>query len=241
MCSSHDMNVDVNPVASEQCYLDALEVSLSRERFARYIRAACGDREKAWRLYAWNTAISAAFYGPLQGLEVAFRNAVHRELSRCYGDFWYDNVLSILDASAVERIQFCRASLIRHGTDVAPSRLVASLSFGFWVSLLGKGGRSVAGGKCNYDMTLWRPALFRVFSRGRRSRTEMRNALDGLRLLRNRVAHHEPVFDRNLDDDSDSILQITGWICPYTQAWVRHHSRVPELLADIRGSGAFLF
>ena len=36
-------------------------------------------------LYAWNTAVSAAFYGPLQGLEVALRNAMHRRLAERLG------------------------------------------------------------------------------------------------------------------------------------------------------------
>ena len=61
--------------------IDALETSLSPERMATYVRHAGGDREKAVRLYTWNTAVSAAFYGPLQGLEVALRNAMHRALA----------------------------------------------------------------------------------------------------------------------------------------------------------------
>jgi hypothetical protein len=36
---------------------------------SRYTSVAGADREKAVRLYTWNTAVSAAFYGPLQGLE----------------------------------------------------------------------------------------------------------------------------------------------------------------------------
>ena len=49
--------------------LDEL-AALSRERLGTYLDATGGDREGAIRLYAWNTAVSAAFYGPLQGLEV---------------------------------------------------------------------------------------------------------------------------------------------------------------------------
>jgi hypothetical protein len=32
-----------------------------------YTSVAGADRKKAVRLYTWNTAVSAAFYGPLQG------------------------------------------------------------------------------------------------------------------------------------------------------------------------------
>ena len=56
-----------------------------------YLGATRGNNEKAFRLYTWNTAISGAFYGPLQALEVALRNAMHRQLARRYGTAWYDN------------------------------------------------------------------------------------------------------------------------------------------------------
>ena len=121
--------------------LDELEASLSRERLGTYLDAIGGDREGAIRLYAWNTAVSAAFYGPLQGLEVALRNAMYRGLAERYGEAWYDNRDAGLDRGAMERIAGARTELARDGHGVDPPRIVAALSFGFWVSLLGPGGR----------------------------------------------------------------------------------------------------
>ena len=69
-----------------------------------YLRAVQGDREKALHLYTWNTAISAAFYGPLQGLEVALRNAMHRQLAGRYGAAWYNNPAAGLDTGCLVRI-----------------------------------------------------------------------------------------------------------------------------------------
>ena len=40
------------------------------ERIGTYLQAAQGDRQQALRLYTWNTAICAAFYGPLQAIEI---------------------------------------------------------------------------------------------------------------------------------------------------------------------------
>ena len=82
-------------------FLDALQASLSRERLGTYLDAAGGDQEGAIRLHVWNTAVSAAFYGPLQGLEVALRNAIHRRLSERYGEAWYDNPGAGLDRGAL--------------------------------------------------------------------------------------------------------------------------------------------
>ena len=64
--------------------LDDLEAAVSPERLSTYLTAAGGDRKRALQLYTWNTEMSAAFYGPLQGLEIALRNAIHQQLTRCY-------------------------------------------------------------------------------------------------------------------------------------------------------------
>lgn len=81
----------VNTFAVNNVLLDALEISLWPERMATYLAAVSGDREKALRLYTWNTAASAAFYGPLQGLEVALRNAMHQRLAGVFGSNLFDN------------------------------------------------------------------------------------------------------------------------------------------------------
>lgn len=51
--------------------------------------------ERVWRLYTRNIALSAAFYGPLQGPEIAVCKALHRELTARFGHEWYDNRLTI--------------------------------------------------------------------------------------------------------------------------------------------------
>jgi hypothetical protein len=223
--------------------LDALFAALSPERMATYILAAGGDREKALRLYTWNTAVSAAFYGPLQGLEVALRNALHRELTAAHGPAWYDDPACGLDAGALVRIAAAGDNLRRSGYVVDPPHIVAELPFGFWVSLLGRGGRAPTLGapRRNYEMTLWRPCLHRAFRHARLRRTEAHRPLDYLRTFRNRIAHHEPIFTRHLEADYGSLLTVTGWICPRTREWIEHHSRVEALLGRPRDADDVLF
>ena len=79
------------------------------------------------RLYRWNTATCAAFYGPLQDIEVALRNAMHRELAACYGKEWYDNPAAGLDWGARKRIADARRTALRAGHAVTPPRMVATL------------------------------------------------------------------------------------------------------------------
>ncbi len=244
----HTMNiVDRGSNVNSFCYtdeiLDDLEVFLSRERLGAYLDADREDREGAVRLHVWNTAVSAAFYGPLQGLEIALRNAMNRALGEQYGEAWYDDSCAGFDRGALERIANAKKAELardRHRDD--PHRVVAALSFGFWVSLLGPGGRMAEGCKANYQMTLWRPALRGAFPhRASLTRKQAHRSLNALRRLRNRIAHHEPIFKRNLREDHKQILEIAGWMSPATRAWIEHHSRVPAVLENAKAVGDIRF
>jgi hypothetical protein len=218
----------VNPFIYSPGVINALERALSPERLSTYLAAAGNDPAGALRLYVWNTRISAALYGPLQALEIIIRNAFHRELSAVYGPAWYDNPRLPLTPMAHARVAEAKETVRRTGRPPDPGRIIAELSFGFWERLLTHGPP----GRFNYEMTLWRPALHRAFPNSRRRRVDTHRPLPGLRDLRNRIAHHEPIFSRDLATDHQTILDVIGWICTDTRAWVVHHSEVPAVLAE---------
>ena len=242
MAARHEGVKNVTDVAQRDEFGE-LEASFSSDRMGTYLAASQGDRERAARLYAWNTAVSAAFYGSLQALEVALRNAMHVQLSNRYGSTWYDNAGTGLDGRNRERILGAKRELSRRRVGVRPSRMLAELSFGFWVSLLGPGGRLPnSGTRASYEMTLWRPALRRAFPhRARLIRAQVHRPLDELRILRNRIAHHEPIFARDLTADYEKMLEICGWISPGTRSWLERYSRVRDLLALPRDAETIRF
>jgi len=86
---------------------EALTGAFSTDRLGTYLRVT-GDPVGALRLHGWDTAISAAFYGPLQCLEVAFRNSVSRALTRTYGPTWFDNPHCGFNSGALQRIAEAR-------------------------------------------------------------------------------------------------------------------------------------
>ncbi len=225
--------------------LAELGSTLSPERLSTYLRVVSdGDMEQAACLYVWNVAVSSAFYGVLQGLEVTLRNAMHKRLSAAYGSAWYENRRVGLDDGCMERIQSLKSGMARSdGERIPPAQVVAGLSFGFWVALLGKGGWiSELRRKANYEMSLWRPALRYAFPHRRTlNRKQAHAALDQLRILRNRIAHHEPIFKRDLVDDYRQILKVTGWISPTTSEWLDRHSRVQAILEAPWDSGEVAF
>jgi hypothetical protein len=204
-------------------HINALEITLSPDRFGRYINDVGGDKTGALRRYVFNTAVSEAFYTPLQGLEVSLRNAFNLQLNNAFGADWYaagrvaafEHPLPVMLAEA-------EAELVSQDKAVTQGGVVAELSFGFWVNMLGP----------RYDPSLWRPALRKAFPNRPRGteRKQIGKALNSIRRLRNRVAHHEPILMRNLRRDHRDILDLIAWICPHTAEWVAAHSRVIPIL-----------
>ncbi|HZM84079.1 MAG TPA: hypothetical protein VFC19_50820 [Candidatus Limnocylindrales bacterium] len=76
------------------------------------------------------------------------------------------------------------------------------------------------------------PALRYAFPHllGQGMRHHAHDAIHGLHGLRNRIAHHEPIHDRQLDELHRTALRVVGWICPVTAEWIGQRSTVPGLL-----------
>ena len=98
-----------------------------------------------------------------------------------------------------------------------PGRIVAALTFSFWTSMFSK----------EYE-TLWQTTLHRIGARpGGKSiqRQEFSGPLAPIRVLRNRIAHHEPIIDWNLPKHHGKIIELTGWLSPAAEEWCAAHSR----------------
>ena len=173
-----------------------IEATLSRDRLAVYRQAVGDDLERAIDLYCWNAATAAAFFGPIGVMEVALRNALDRELTRAFTAPWYDDPKFLaVDSTFAQRIQDTKKKIFARGKVAIRSRIIAELSFGFWVNLLrpGPGG--------SYVPSLWGPALSRAF-RPQVKRSFVAGRLDPLLRFRNRVAHHEPIFSLDLGEQT---------------------------------------
>jgi hypothetical protein len=144
-------------------------------------------------LYRWNGRIAGAWV-PLHGLaEVTLRNAIHDAIRIGIGhDDWWNYVR--LDrrtddniVQAIDRVQL--------NYPLTPGRVVAELTLGDWVRLLGTGGRR-DGLAVDYVKSLWRPYFARRFKRAA-DRRAFHTEVERVRVFRNRIAHHEPVLRTN--------------------------------------------
>lgn len=192
--------------------------AMSSARFATYL-AAVGSETAALQLYTWNTAASAAFYGPLQVLEVTLRNAVDARLSVSHGRHWFDDP-QVLRTSESRIVGEVTQQLYDRGKQPTPGAVVAELSYGFWVALFANG----------YDTSIWRTDSHALFRPRVKDRHGLHQTLDRLRTLRNRIAHHEPIFQRNLAEDYKRIRTVVGMLNLPNLRWLDHHSTIDEAL-----------
>lgn len=206
--------------------LDQLELSLSPERLAIYKKLASNDLENAIRLYVWNTAISEALYSPIQGIEVLTRNAFNKCFTSGFGANWYDNPKMRLGINLQQMINKAKEHISRQNKHIHSGTLVPELSLGFWVGLLGR----------HFETHLWRPHLYSVFINAPKPllRNTTHEKFTAIQKLRNRIAHHEPILQRNLIVDYESILDVSRWICPTTAQWIECHSRFYEVFGNIK-------
>jgi hypothetical protein len=126
-----------------------------------------------------------------------------------------------------EGIAVARARARRAGRSEEHGKVVAELSFGFWRYLCTR----------PYQTSLWVPALVTALPHHpaagdpRVIRREVEHRMQQLHFLRNRIAHHEPIHQRNLGRDHGYVLDVAAWICPDTRDWIAGSSRCLSLLA----------
>lgn len=195
----------------------AIQAALSAPRSSTYIHAAGGDPTRAMELYGWNARVSATLMLPAHFAEVVTRNAAADVLEAVYGCGWpwdltFETSLPNPSSgwSPRKEIQTVR----RHQSTTG--KVIAELKFVFWQKLFTK----------RHDVRLWTPHILSAFPAAPAMpaaslRDRIYRDLEALRLLRNRLAHHEPVITRNLLDDLNRMLDLVELRSTDTAAWVR--------------------
>ena len=198
----------------------ALERTISKPRLDKYLIEKNGDLNSSITLYEFNIGISEAFYTPLQSVEVCLRNTIDRCMVDAYGTEWFHNGNAPLSYDAQNEILATYGHL--GGQENVPAgSVVAELKFAFWVGLMGP----------RYDATLWRKALYKGFlTTTGKKRSDVHGRFNAIRRFRNRVAHHEPIFHKDLALAHREIIEAIGWMCRDTKNWTLHLSRVPTVL-----------
>ena len=164
----------------------------------------------ALRLYILNGKVSAAVMIDLHFVEIALRNKFDRELCAKFGQRWYQDpaFLALVDVPTGNILNKAQRDAGKHlpkGIVPFHGKVVAELTFGFWLRLTDS----------RLEHTLWVPALHKAFPRPPK-RSAFNQQLEKLRQLRNRVAHHEPIFHLDLLAARQGIEDACRLLCPHT-------------------------
>ena len=183
--------------------------ALSHARLSNYrsFFGATNDGE-ALGLYRWNDELSAVLFRTISLVEVVLRNQFHLVMSQRYGAVgtqgskdWYAHLaLSSLSKAKIMAITHYKKGhqLLSRVPAPSPDDVVSGLTFGFWPRLLDTAV------DIHQQSLAWGPILVDVLP-GHRQRQasywgklKHRDALfarlDLCNELRNRIAHHEPIW-----------------------------------------------
>lgn len=203
---------------------------ISQRRFSTYLDHYKGSQDHALRLYAWNIELSAAFWGPLAILEVLLRNSMHAQLSKGRQEDWWDTHSVHLMDREDDAVRGTIRKLIKAGNATPTADdVVGASSFGLWVGLLDVG--LARHHKFDYPIALWEPRLKHAFPHlNGVKRKQLHGELNRIRIFRNRVAHHEPIFKGNTALTMDLIAKVAGYIDPAIRDFIVSAHRVDDVL-----------
>lgn len=205
-----------------------VERIISPARLGRFSGTVGGNKNKALRLYIWNSRLCEEFYLPIQIAEISIRNNIHYTLTRRYTEEWYCNTAFVDMLTLKYKSELQRKASERKqakGNDFTVDHVVAGMTFGFWVNLL----------TSRYENLLWQQGMRRSFPSisNETSREAVYQKVNQLRVFRNKVAHHYAIFDRRPAAEYQNIQDIVSWSCNDTLLLMKQVSN-PSRVINMR-------
>jgi hypothetical protein len=218
-----------------------IEDWLTTGRYLKYLRVAGGDHDRALAIYEWNNALAAALFRDISHLEIGLRNAYDRALldhPAIAGGDWLDRDLytdhlfprhmapdnngQMQDKNSTPRANISSARKAcdygQEGSNTPRGKVIAELMFGFWTYLTNN----------LHEKTLWVPALHNAYKPGT-DRPRIHEALTELRDVRNRISHHESVFDRQVEAQHRRVVFVAGHLSTELKDYVADTSKVSDI------------
>lgn len=210
---------------------------LSPKRLSKYVLNTNESDDVVISRYLWNIALAESFFPVIAIFEVVLRNKIYDSVSKNIQMAWVDENTSFIDPVACSIISKVKRDLAQEGKTVTQDLIISNLTLGFWVNLFKK----------TYMPALWtRPNVFSdvfpnfnasgVMDRVAYIRPYLKNILN----LRNRISHHETIYDNpiGIDNIYNDMMQILEYLSLDSLKLVNHVSRFKQVYQD--GSSKFL-
>lgn len=206
------------------------EKVFSGKRMERYFNLYPHDEKRAILHYQCNIQLAEVFYVSLSVLEVTLRNALSRELETMTGrKDWYVIFPTIPGLISLNRYitQASKQISGRHES-ITPSKVIAELTLGFWVSLLNS----------EYERLLWKDLrrAFPYMLKKERQRKNVSAPLNTFRIFRNRVFHNESIcWNLHRVEEIHREMEIVmGWMNKDVPTWLQSIDRFESVCCQIR-------
>lgn len=182
----------------------ALGESMPRARLQSLLVDEDFSSIRAGRLYIENLEISARLWIFFNIFEIYLRNSISDQLLVIFPDqpWWVEP--EFLLSKDRRTINMIRRQIENRKGEVEFGDVIGAISLGFWTDLLSS----------QYHQRLWEKGLFKAFPMYRGKRRDLHTAVERLRKLRNRIAHHEPILNRDLDYDFNLLISLIGYMEP---------------------------
>lgn len=158
----------------------------------------------------------------LHWVEIGYRNHIYEgiQVTSSYQhpcSSWLTCKCSVppvfLNPNSVARVERAKSFLSPSDRE-NPNVIIPGLSFGFWVRLL----------STSNEATIWTPGLYKSFPR-KTNRSDLHNLLRRMNLIRNRIAHLEPVDRYPLSQISNDSLLLIDFIAPKLDKFMNEEFR----------------
>lgn len=211
----------------------SLERAFSKERLTKYRDAFIGPIDpggppQGYGVYAWNSRVAAAFMHSVHIFEVVLRNAVCEALESQYGSDWPYSVgfrRSLSSDQEEEVVAIAGEANLALQDRISTGKIIPELSFSFWGKMLHK----------RFKKRVWERRIFDVFP-GLNAKVSVDDHLEMLRDLvehtrkfRNRIAHHEPIFSRNLVSDRGVLHKLVRLRSDEALQWLSRYDVLNSL------------
>ncbi len=196
------------------------EYVMTAPRMGRYLDASNGNSKKSMTLYRKNLELTQELFTVVSCFEVALRNAIDRVCIQSLGNDWLQHAVAkggVFDTSKCKLTRDAIIDAIKKIPVYSHHKLVAELGFGFWRYMFAQNQFKMTG-----------KILLQVFPSKPTSTPKIQynnnyifNQLAQLNLLRNRMAHHEPICflpGQSVKDTTyarqhyNMILQLFHWM-----------------------------
>ncbi|TOA99957.1 hypothetical protein CGK14_24310 [Vibrio parahaemolyticus] len=253
--------------------IKSIKSSLSVKRLTTYLTppVGCKTDEAALGAYLWNQEVSSVMGSVLHTIEISLRNAIYDSYLnyvkkhiqagtaqttaanilgpvRGNPEMWFRMAFTKeTNKKAVDIINDVKKKLNTENKPKTPDNYIAKLTLGFWVSLVDK-AYSINCPENTTGLILWPPIRSDVFPNATRKGkplkiNEIRDKLKDINTLRNRLAHHEPLWKADSQFDIKSVINkvisdyqqcitVINWINPSMTkllSMIENHNRIEEL------------